>query len=258
MKRFALAAAVTATLVVPAVGAEPDDLSDEYKRLQGTWELVETWKNGKESVPEPGRGIIFDGQDTIQLPLLDPLRPLRGSFTLGNREGVKQIERRKEIQGRSHVTRGVYEVIGDTLTVCYATDPKVQLPRMLNKFVKDDQGTIHVYKRASTKGAKGPLAKDTGRDAADKAEQSVAREDRNTFLGVLKVGQVVHFDDRERTPFRISLLAPSTADEHRQNVQRHSYYFEVSKLGDNYVELSQPNRRYRLPLGLFFIYESTE
>ena len=74
------------------------------------------------------------------------------------------------------------------------------------------------------------------------------------FLSALSVGQVVHFNI-DADQYLLYILDQLKVDEHRKNIQARSFHYEVTKVGPDYVEITQPHRKVRLPIGSFIIVE---
>ena len=110
--------AIGLPLAAPAALAG-DDKGDDAKRLQGTWVIdPATYKDEKD--PEIVKQmkavqIIFDGDTlTVRRP---PGNEEKGGFALDPSKEPKQID-------LSDNAKGIYELDGDTLKLCWDADAK--------------------------------------------------------------------------------------------------------------------------------------
>jgi uncharacterized protein (TIGR03067 family) len=129
MRRFLLMLACT----VPSLGfapaplpkpPKPDTAKEDAKKLQGTWVLVSRANAGRPA-PAPGGGarpglhkIVIAG-DRLTFYRADGGLATRWVLTVDAKKVPGWFDRVREHPSSAAPVRGVYELKGDTLTMCY-------------------------------------------------------------------------------------------------------------------------------------------
>jgi uncharacterized protein (TIGR03067 family) len=98
---------------------EPDaSVAKERLKLQGTWSVVSAEENGKklDATRFAAARVLFDG-NTITREGMGAKQV--STYTLDLAKKPKVIDGTDE---RGHVSRGIYELDGDTLKLCWTVD----------------------------------------------------------------------------------------------------------------------------------------
>jgi uncharacterized protein (TIGR03067 family) len=142
MSRPAIVLAVAALGVVvasPAAGVDP--VKRDLERMQGTWEE----RFEPEDQP-PGTSrllLVIKGDRMTQW--FEGVKGSTGTFTLGRRGGQKTIDKKHGSRHVLTVWRGLYQLEGDTLTLCFAPRSKSRPKDLSGKGPAG--GTRIVYRR---------------------------------------------------------------------------------------------------------------
>jgi uncharacterized protein (TIGR03067 family) len=154
--------------------AAPDPVSDEMRKLEGTWIAV-AYESGRaktegEEFKKTDLGhtlIIKDG--TFQTINKDGKGP-RCTMTINPAKTPKPLDRTSMVEGKKAVARSIYELDGDTLRLCTPFEFEHVRPRAFTQ----DGTYVMVYKRQAAlngepaeakKEAAGPPAQLAGRAA---------------------------------------------------------------------------------------------
>jgi uncharacterized protein (TIGR03067 family) len=117
----------TAGFLLAADGPKDDALKTEMGRLQGTWKLVRSEKNGKDSPMQhyviPPYDLKLDGE---KLTWLQPFaKPLACTLKLDPSQRPKTIDITwAEGPDTTKTFRGIYVINGDILKVCWDCSEK--------------------------------------------------------------------------------------------------------------------------------------
>jgi uncharacterized protein (TIGR03067 family) len=138
---------VVAVLFLALVGcnATADDAKEEFKALEGTWELIFFERDGKEvklqddtkTINTGDKFVVKRGEETIAAGTmkLDPSKKPKASETTYT-EGLD----------RGETFKGIYQIDGDTMKFCRAGSPDDARPTEFQ--TKPESGQfVAVYKR---------------------------------------------------------------------------------------------------------------
>jgi uncharacterized protein (TIGR03067 family) len=127
-------------LVLVVSQARADDKEDKEK-LQGEWRLVSREQNGESETIETRAKFKFEG-DNIH----SSHPPYDGSFSVDSSKKPKTIDitiKDGRVDGK--VWKGLYELDGDTLKICFGS---IEMPDRPAEFKsKGDQVFVFTYKR---------------------------------------------------------------------------------------------------------------
>jgi uncharacterized protein (TIGR03067 family) len=117
-------------LLLPLGAARADDASKEQEKLQGRWTATQFVANGREVPQDEGKAITFafDGEKIR----------MEGPGGVGQREYTFKLDPAKKPKGidmtivdgpyKGDVVPGIYELDGDTLTLCLPNKPMTGRP----------------------------------------------------------------------------------------------------------------------------------
>jgi uncharacterized protein (TIGR03067 family) len=108
------------TLLLGADGPKKDNPGEDVKSFQGTWTLISIENNGEIVPPETleGRKLIVKADDAVMMQGDDVYS--RSKQKLDAAKSPKQIDvTQTEGQEKGKVTKGIYMLDVDNLTICY-------------------------------------------------------------------------------------------------------------------------------------------
>jgi uncharacterized protein (TIGR03067 family) len=127
MKLRALLIVAAALLV--AADAKDDAVKKDKEALQGTWKPVAREKNGKlesEKDPELAKTrFVFKGDKLIEQ---EGKNEDEYTFTIDPTQKPKAIDLSLKVRDEVLINKGIYELDGDTLRICLATNPDASRP----------------------------------------------------------------------------------------------------------------------------------
>jgi len=97
------------------VRAQPDDLAEERKLLQGTWQAVRLEADGETAPPEVTKKVrwLFTGEDYTGV---SPEMDFKGKYTINPAKKPKEIDLLPA--GGKGKMQAIYKLEGDQLTLC--------------------------------------------------------------------------------------------------------------------------------------------
>jgi uncharacterized protein (TIGR03067 family) len=146
MKTRLLTVAVVG-LFLTAAAPKEDDAKKELEKWQGTWTLVGAEEQGQKVTDDqlkqmPVTLTIKDDKFTIKIGD----QTMEGSFTIDPAKKPKTYDAKgTDADGKTHESKGIYQITGDTLKVCFAAADKER-----PKEFKTEAGSethMHTYKR---------------------------------------------------------------------------------------------------------------
>ncbi len=149
--RFPRAFSVSAALLIGLGAVHGGDTAKDWQKLKGNWEAVEIVMDGKVAPVDEGKAVklTFAGADRMTFV---------GSKDIGKHEyGVKLDASKKPKaidlkavsgEGKGDVVRGIYQLEGDTLKLCLASDPKISDRPSEFASKKGSKVFMYTFKRA--------------------------------------------------------------------------------------------------------------
>jgi uncharacterized protein (TIGR03067 family) len=118
MRKFVplLLAAVLSLAFAPAPLPRPDAGKDDLKKMQGTWDVVSRTSAGRP-LPATLKKVVIAG-DRLTFYRENGTVATRWVLKVDDKKSPRQFSRHRE--GPAKITaQGIYELKGDTLTMCY-------------------------------------------------------------------------------------------------------------------------------------------
>ena len=134
-------------LFLAAAAPKEDDAKKELEKWQGTWTLVGAEEKGQKLSDEelkkgPVTLIVKGDKFTLKLPD----QTMEGTFKIDPDKKPKAYDAKgTDAEGKTHESKGIYEIEGDMLKVCFVSADKER-----PKEFKADAGSdslIHTYKK---------------------------------------------------------------------------------------------------------------
>jgi uncharacterized protein (TIGR03067 family) len=123
--RWFFAPLLAALLISPARSQDPPNLKSDEHRVQGSW-VVESWHDDGKSIPADElkmRTVFFGGP--VYMLRRDGKPFQAGTFKFDSTKTPKTFTAVvKDVENKDGILLGVYELSGDTLTLCF--DPEGQ------------------------------------------------------------------------------------------------------------------------------------
>jgi uncharacterized protein (TIGR03067 family) len=119
----------TLSVLIPGEGvklvnfASKADVKDTVKRFAGTWVTVSAETNGNQAPKDGLVGITMTFEDNkFALKHTDSRRVIEGTFTIDSAKTPKEYDASAVLAGKKYSITGIYEFVGDKLTICYTPD----------------------------------------------------------------------------------------------------------------------------------------
>jgi uncharacterized protein (TIGR03067 family) len=134
-------------LLLAAAAPKEDDAKKELEKWQGTWTLVGAEEKGQKLSDDqlkqvPVTLIVKDDKFTIKFGE----QSMEGTFKIDPAKKPKAYDAKgTDAEGKTHESKGIYEIEGDMLKVCFVSADKER-----PKEFKADAGSdslIHTYKK---------------------------------------------------------------------------------------------------------------
>lgn len=150
-----LLALTVALLSLPLASARADEAADELKKMQGVWEVVEVWAEGKQ-VPEEAvkaRGLIVEFKDAVAIRRRSEGPERKMKVALHPKEMPKGIDFTADSDGNPDKSMGIYEWTKDgKLRLCVSDHGETK--ERPKEFVSEKNWIIMTLKKAEKKADK--------------------------------------------------------------------------------------------------------
>jgi len=130
-----------------AAAADDDSAKSEMSRLEGTWTMVSGERGGMkldDGMVHSGKRVVKDGQTTV---MFGEMLWMKAKFSVDPAKSPKTIDYTLlsgDDKGKQQL--GIYELDGDTLTICYAA-PGADRPTSFTT-TANDGNTASVWKKS--------------------------------------------------------------------------------------------------------------
>jgi uncharacterized protein (TIGR03067 family) len=140
MKRFGITAVLVAALVAAGTVGAGDAAKEELKRLQGTWKVLKMQQDGKPAPAEmvEKTQVVFTG-DKVTVTISGE-RDEVATITVDPSKNPATVDICPEKE--KGVIKGIYKLVKNQLTVCFAKDPKRPRPKEFSSTEEAGTGLI--------------------------------------------------------------------------------------------------------------------